>query len=86
VEENKQNSNNSGPWWKAGVELVSQISTWIIVPIVCALIFGKMLDTHYGTKPIIFLAFAGLGFLVTCFGIFRIMKDYLKKLKDIDQK
>jgi len=92
VNENENNLNKGdlsaqggGPWWKAGVELVGQISTWIIVPIVGALIFGKMLDAHYGTKPIIFLLFAGFGFLVTCFGIFRIMKDYLKKLQDIDK-
>ena len=32
----------------------------------------------------IFLIFAGVGFLVTCFGIFKIMKDYMKKLEKID--
>ena len=86
VEENKQNLNSRGPWWKPGVKLAGEISTWIIVPIVCALVFGKMLDTHYGTKPFIFLSLAGLGFLVTCFGIFKIMKDYMEKLKDSEKK
>jgi F0F1-type ATP synthase assembly protein I len=86
MEENKQNLNNKGPWWKPGVELFSEVSTWIIVPIVLALIFGKMLDVHYGTKPVIFLSFAGFGFLITCFGIFRIMKNYMKKLQDVEKK
>jgi len=75
-----------GPWWKPAVELVSQVSTWIVLPIILALIFGKMLDARFGTKPIIFLSLAGLGFLVTCFGIFRIIKDYIKKLQDIEKK
>ncbi|OGI66894.1 hypothetical protein A2823_01310 [Candidatus Nomurabacteria bacterium RIFCSPHIGHO2_01_FULL_41_91] len=92
MEENKQNFNNGlprqggGPWWKPAVELVSQVSTWIVLPIILALIFGKMLDARFGTKPIIFLSLAGLGFLVTCFGIFRIIKDYIKKLQDIEKK
>ena len=86
MEENKQKLNNySGPWWKPAVQLLSEVSTWIVVPIVCALVFGKMLDTHYGTKPLIFLVFAGLGFLITCFGMFKVVKDYMKKLKEVDK-
>jgi len=77
--ENKQNS--TGPWWKPGMQILSEVSSWIVAPIVLALVFGKMLDTHYGTKPMIFLVFAGLGFLVTCFGIFRVMKNYMKKIQ-----
>lgn len=82
-----QNLNNSGPWWKPGMQILGEVSTWIVVPIVLALIFGKMLDTHYGTKPVIFLVFAGLGFLVTCFGMFRVVKNYMQKLKnDVEDK
>jgi len=84
--ENNQNSNNNGPWWKPGMQIMSEVSTWIIVPIILALIFGKMLDTRFGTKPIIFLIFAGLGFVATCFGIFRVMKNYMKKLKEIEKE
>ena len=83
--ENNQNMNN-GPWWKPGMQILGEVSTWIVVPIVLALIFGKMLDTHFGTKPVIFLIFAGLGFLATSFGIYKTMKDYMKKLKEIEGK
>ena len=87
MEKDKQKLNKiGGPWWKPAVQLFSDVSTWIVVPIVCALVFGKMLDAHFGTKPKIFLIFAGVGFLVTCFGIFRVMKDYLKKLAEIEKK
>ena len=72
---------NDGPWWKPGVQILSEVSTWIVVPIILALIVGKALDNHYGTKPIIFLSFAGFGFLITCFGMFRVVKNYMKKIK-----
>jgi len=82
----ENNQNNTGPWWKPGMQILSEVSTWIVVPIVLALIFGKMIDAHYGTKPIIFLCLAGFGFLVTCFGMFRVVKNYMKKLKDTEKK
>jgi F0F1-type ATP synthase assembly protein I len=86
VEKDEQNFNNNGPWWKPGVQILSEVSTWIVVPIVLALIFGKMLDAHYGTRPVIFLVFAGVGFLVTCFGMFKVVKNYMKKIKDEAKK
>jgi F0F1-type ATP synthase assembly protein I len=82
VDNIENNQKNSGPWWKPAMQILSEVSTWIVVPIVCALVFGKMLDAHYGTRPIIFLCFAGAGFLVTCFGMYRIVKNYTQKLKD----
>lgn len=81
----ENNKRQTGPWWKPAVEIFSEISTWIVVPIVLALVGGKALDAHYGTKPIIFLSLAGFGFLITCFGIFRIVKNYIKKLKEIEK-
>lgn len=86
MDENQQNLNNNDPWWKPGMQILSEVSSWIVVPIVLALIFGKMLDARYGTRPVIFLVFAGLGFLITCFGIYRVMKKYMKKLKDEAEK
>jgi len=77
------NENNKKLDWKPAFEIFSRISTWIIVPIILALIFGKMLDTYYGTKPIMFLILAGLGFLFSCVGIIHVVKNYMKKLKEI---
>ena len=79
TEENKKNQ-----WWAPALELFTQVSTWIVAPIVCALIFGKILDAHFGTKPVLFLVLAGIGFLITCIGIVRVIKNYTKKLKDIE--
>lgn len=84
MEENKQNLNNKGPWWKPGMQIFSEISTWIVVPIVLALIFGKMLDARYGTKPVIFLVLSGVAFLFSCFKIVNVVKIYMKKVKDTE--
>jgi F0F1-type ATP synthase assembly protein I len=85
MEEDKPNLN-TGPWWKPGMQIFSEISTWIVVPIVLALIFGKMLDARFGTKPVIFLSLAGLAFLFSCFKIVRVVKDYMKKVKETEKK
>jgi len=79
-------NQNKGPWWKDGVRIMSDVSTWIIVPIVVALVAGKALDKHFGTKPILFFCLIGLAFLITCFGMYRTVKDYMRKLKDTENK
>jgi len=80
------NNQNKGIWWKPAVELFSQVSTWIVVPIILALIVGKGLDQHYGTKPLIFLILAGAGFLFSLIGIVRVIRKYIEELKKIEEE
>lgn len=87
MEENKQeNINNQGPWWKDGVKVFMQVSVWIVVPILLALFIGKGLDSHFGTKPIIFLVLASIGFLFSCFGIIQVIRKYLKEIENLSEK
>ena len=74
------NEKNNGPWWKPAYEIFSEVSTWIAVPIIIALIGGKALDKNYGTKPWILLGCAGVAFLVSSFGIVKTVKKYQKKM------
>jgi len=74
-----------GAWWAPAMEIFTQVSTWIVVPIIVALVAGKALDGHFGTEPIIFLILVGLSFLFSCVGIVRVIKEYMKKLKDIEK-
>ena len=87
IEENKNKNGNlshpSGIWWKPAVEIFSEISTWIAVPIILAVIGGKALDTHYGTKPYLLLALSGIAFLISAYGIVKAVKKYAK---DINKK
>jgi len=91
INEDKNSLNNdlptssSGPWWKPAMQIFSEVSTWIVVPVVLALIFGKMLDTYYGTKPIIFISLTGMAFLFSCFKIYYVVKNYMKKLQDTEK-
>lgn len=79
-------SREGGVNWKPGVEIFTQISGWIVAPIVLALVLGKSLDARFGTRPVIFLILAGIGFLFSCFGIVRVVKKYLQKIKDLAEK
>ena len=73
--------NKNKIWWKPAVEIFSEVSTWIAIPIVLALVIGKMLDKHYNTKPIFLLILAGIGFLFSSYGIVKSVKKYSEKLK-----
>jgi F0F1-type ATP synthase assembly protein I len=68
-------------WWKPGFEIFSQISVWVVIPIVAALIIGKWLDGRYGTRPWIFLGLSGLGFLISTFGIVRTVRTYIRNIE-----
>jgi len=71
-------------WWAPALEIFSEVSSFIVVPIVVALVAGKALDAHFGTRPWIFLALAGLGFLVSVYGIWKVVKRYGDKLKELN--
>lgn len=83
--ENKK-QNNNGLWWKPAIEIFSKVSGWIVAPIVLALIVGKNLDTRFDTKPWIFLIFALIGFLISSFGIFRVVIKYVKKIEELGEE
>lgn len=80
------NDNLKEPWWKPAISLFSQVSTWIVVPIILALVVGKALDRHFGTDPKIFLICAGIGFLITLIGIWKVIGKYMQDIKDIENK
>jgi len=78
----EENKNKNSIWWKPAVEIFSEISTWIAVPVILALIAGKALDEHYGTKPWMLLILAGIGFLISSYGIVKAVKKFIEKTKE----
>ena len=78
--------NKNKIWWKPAVQIFSEISSWIAVPIILALIAGKALDKHYGTKPWMLLILAGVGFLISSYGIVRSVKRFIEKTKEEVEK
>ena len=80
--ETEENKKEKGIWWKPAVEIFSEISTWIAVPIILAVIAGKALDKHYNTAPWMLLGFTGIAFLTSSFGIVRAVKKFIEKTKE----
>ncbi len=72
-------------WWKPAFEIFSEISAWIAVPVILALIAGKAVDKYYGTKPLWLLIFAGLAFAISSYGIVKAVKKYAEKTR-LDDK
>ena len=81
--------------------IFANITGWIVVPVmtpsnnlkedlvvtvVLALVLGKYLDSRLLTAPWFFLGLTLLAFLVTIFGILKLLKKYLKDLEDIKKK
>ncbi|MFA6585657.1 MAG: AtpZ/AtpI family protein [Candidatus Paceibacterota bacterium] len=87
-EENKNNKSirQGGVWWKPAFEIFSEISTWIAVPIILAVIAGKALDKYYGTSPWMLIGCAGISFLISAFGIIRAVKKYAADIKKNEEK
>ena len=78
-------TNNKKPWWEPAVEIFSEVSGWIAGPVVIALILGKYLDGRFDTKPWIFLGLTGFAFLVSTYGIVKVVSRYMKKIAEEDK-
>jgi F0F1-type ATP synthase assembly protein I len=82
----ENNKNDNKIWWKPAFEIFSEISTWIVVPIVLAVIAGKALDNHYGTKSWMLIGCTVIAFLFTSYGIVKAVKNYATKIKKEENK
>jgi F0F1-type ATP synthase assembly protein I len=68
------------------LEIGGLISSWIIAPIILALVLGKWLDNYFHTAPILFLSLAGFAFIISIFGIFKTVSKYAKKIESLSNK
>ena len=66
--------------WKPAMDIFGRVSTWVVVPIILALVAGKALDKHFGTDPWIFLGLTGVSFLFSSYGIVRVVNKYIKDI------
>ena len=82
----ENNKKNNKIWWKPAFEIFSEISTWIAVPIILAVIAGKALDDHYNSKPWMLIGFVIVAFLISSYGIVKAVKQYAARIKKDDDK
>ena len=85
VEEKNNSKEKTKTDWRQAIQIFSEISTWVIVPIVVALVLGKYLDSRYETEPWIFLSLTGFSFVVSIGGIAKILAKYIKEIEKENQ-
>lgn len=68
-------------WWQPALTIFSEVTGWIVVPIVAALFIGRALDRKYGTDPWWFLGLTAIAFAITTVGIIRVTGKYLRQIE-----
>lgn len=66
-------------WWRPVLFFYIKTTSWIIFPLIFALFTGKYVSNSFGSQTLFFV-FVMLGFGVTCFGVYREIKQYKKNL------
>jgi uncharacterized membrane protein len=66
-------------YWRDSMVVFGRVSTWIVVPLLLAVFFGKKMDTYFGTGKILFIASVLAASVVTIFGIMKTITIYMKK-------
>lgn len=78
--ENKDNLNNSKDWWKPVLIFYAKTTSWILFPLLLGILAGKYVGKSTGSQTLFFV-FIMIGFGITCFGIYREIKNYKKNLE-----
>ncbi len=77
---------NKKPWWEPALEIFSEVTGWIVGPIIFSLIVGKYLDGKFDTKPWIFLGLTVVSFVISTYGIIKIAGRYMKEIIKSDKQ
>lgn len=70
-------------WWQAGLQLFLRLSSWIVGPILLAVLLGKFLDKTFNTEPWIFLITIILSFT---FSMYKIVKIGMREIEKENPK
>ena len=99
MEENKDNLNKDNKTslpnsdkmdWRPVLVFYAKTTAWIVFPLVLGVLAASYVGKSEGSQTL-FLALIMLGFGVTCFGIYREIKNYKKSLdipsiKEVEDK
>ena len=78
---NNAHFQNQKAWWQPAVIMFARMSAWVAIPVISALFVGRWLDKKYNTEPIFFLAIVGFAFLISIFGLVKIVKEEYGKIE-----
>ena len=85
VEKDQNNLNEDKYWWKPVMFFYAKTTSWIIFPLILALLIGRYFGQSFGSQLFFFLCVIA-GFGITCFGIYREIKQYKKDLDKGNEK
>ncbi len=85
VENSKENIDKAPEkeglsYWRPVMLFYVKTTSWIIFPLILGALAGKYVSKSVGSQ-VLFFVFLMLGFLVTCFGIYREIKEYKRDLE-----
>jgi hypothetical protein len=78
--ENNNNTIYTKTNWRPVIFFYVRTTSWIILPLLIAIIFSKKIS------PELYFLFVILGFGITCFGIYKEIKQYKKYLTEDDKE
>ncbi len=62
------------------LKIFFRVSSWVVIPVIVALIAGKWLDAKFDTTPWIFLIATGFAFLISIYGIIKVIGTYIRSI------
>ncbi len=69
-------------WWQPALVIGSQVTGWILGPLLIALFLGRWLDQKYSSQPKFLLISVGIAFIISNVGI---ILNTLKAAKDLEK-
>jgi F0F1-type ATP synthase assembly protein I len=76
---------NDRAWLKPVLIFYVKTTSWIIFPLLLGVLGGQYVSKSVGSQ-VLFFVFIMLGFLITCLGIYREIKQYKKDLNKNESK
>jgi F0F1-type ATP synthase assembly protein I len=83
---NSQKKDSKVAWWQPAIEMFTRLSSWIVAPVIVALLVGKWLDEKYNIAPWGVLSAVGLAFLVSMFGLVHESVRVMQKFSETEKK
>ena len=77
MEEEKKNLNSNKHYWRPVLVFYAKTTAWIVLPLILAVIAGRNMNSKLSFVLVM------IGFGISCFGIYREIKEYKK---DLDKK
>jgi F0F1-type ATP synthase assembly protein I len=67
--------------WRQGMALFYRVSSWVVAPLILALLLGKWLDNRYQTEPWLLLGFTLVAFFVSMWKIIKESTEFIDRIE-----